>query len=188
MKKILSILCVAILAIGLMAPALGMADTAAWVKTGNGRNLNVRAEAKTGDNVIGSIKYGTEVRILYYSANGKWACIELASGSDPGWVMTSYLVYYNPGKYVKKQTSEKTSDDLYSSFKMTDDEAYTVVAKPSKRGGFVSLRWAPSKSAPVMKKLFADAELTVLAEGKNWLQVQEESTGYVGFVDAKLVK
>ena len=39
MKKFVSILCLAVLAISLLAPALSSAEQTAWVKTGNGKEL-----------------------------------------------------------------------------------------------------------------------------------------------------
>lgn len=187
-KSLCLVLALMTLALAVLPLAFASADSVMYVKTANGKALNVRSEAKTGDNVIGYLKYGEKVIVVKYSANGKWAQIEKASGSDLAWVMSAYLVPTNPGKYKKAETAATTSDDTYSSFRLLDEEAYSAYTKPSKNGGFVSLRWAPSKSAPVMKNLFADEELMVIAEGKSWLQVQELSTGYVGFVDAKLVR
>lgn len=176
------------IALTILPLACAGANATMYVKTGNGRTLNLRSAAKYGDNIVGYLKYGAKVTVVQYSANGKWALVEPDGWSNPAWVVSSYLVPTNPGKYTKSETAEPTSDDTFASFRLLNEDAYTAAAKPSKTGGFVSLRWAPSKSAPVIKNLFADEELMVLAKGNNWLQVQELSTGYVGFVDAKLVR
>lgn len=187
MKKTLCLVLVLMtVAIAILPLFSASAETLKYVKTGNGKSLNVRSEPRFGDNIIATIPYGTAVYVLRRS--GSWSEIELATGSDPAWVVSSYLVSQKPAPYKKKTVTTKTNDEDYSKFRLLGDEGYTVVTNPSKTGGFVNLRWTASKSAPVMRKLSDNVELTVLAEGKQWLQVQDSETGYVGFVDIKLVK
>ena len=64
---------------------------------------------------------------------------------------------------------------------------YTVIARPSRVTGWVDLRFAPSSFAPVMANFSAKAEMTVLMETPNWLQVMDEQTGNVGYVNRKFV-
>ena len=187
MKKTLCLI-LALLTVALATLPLfcAVADTRMYVKTGNGKSLNVRSEPKMGDNIIATIKYRTAVNVIKRS--GKWSLIELATGSDPAWVVSSYLVSKDPGPYKKKQNVTKTNAENFSSFKLLGNNTYDVIVNPSKTGGFVNLRWTASKAGAVVKKLAADTELTVLAEGKYWLQVMDNESGFVGFVDKKLVK
>ena len=77
-----------------------MADTTMYVRTGNGKTLNVRSEPNTGDNVIYRFQYGQEVIVAYHLGNG-WSCVRLAGAFDQdGYVMTKFLVNEKPGKYV----------------------------------------------------------------------------------------
>ena len=77
-----------------------MADTTMYVRTGNGKTLNVRSEPNTGDNVIYRFQYGQEVTVAYHLGNG-WSCVRLAGAFDQdGYVMTKFLVNEKPGKYV----------------------------------------------------------------------------------------
>ena len=121
--------------------------------------------------------------LLYFAFRGQdW------SMSNPGWVMTSYLVPNNPGKYQKKETKtepEKDPKDVYST--MVHVDPYQATVKPAKTGDFVNVRWAPSKSAAVMTLLYGGTEVMVLCEGEGWNQVQDTNTGYVGFVDASFL-
>lgn len=194
MKKCICLI-LALITVALIAlPVIGLADEGGeymYVKTGNGKTLNVRQEPKMGDNIIGSIAYGKKVRVYQYANGGKWALVEPTdwSMSNPGWVMTSYLVPNNPGKYKKQESTAKTSKketkDIYST--MVHVDPYQATVKPSKSGDFVNVRWAPSKSAAVMTLLYGGTEVTVLCEGEGWNQVQDMNTGYVGFVDASFL-
>ena len=63
-----------------------------------------------------------------------------------------------------------------------------MTVKPSTPGGFVNLRWGPSKSVAVMTKLYADAQVTVIAKDNTWAQVYDPATGYVGFMKLSFLK
>ena len=64
---------------------------------------------------------------------------------------------------------------------------YTVVARPSRASGWVNLRWAPSTEAERIATCKQGKELTVLAELKNWYQVQDPETGMIGFISNQYV-
>ena len=49
------------------------------------------------------------------------------------------------------------------------------------------MRWAPSKSAQLMATYRANAQLLVIRETKNWVQVEDQDTGDVGFMDKAFV-
>ncbi len=65
-----------------------------WVKTGDGKGLNVR-DMETGEK-IGSIPYGGTVEVEWF--RGEWAVIYWTSAGEAK-VMKKYLVPYYPGKY-----------------------------------------------------------------------------------------
>ena len=62
-------------------------------------------------------------------------------------------------------------------------EPYTIALKPARVTGWVNMRWAPSKQAPVMSNFPAKTQMTVLKETPNWLQVEYAATGDVGYIN-----
>ena len=180
----LAILMVAVLAVTAVASAQIM-----YVKTGNGKTLNVRSNPwKADNNIMAQVAYGTALNVEYY-VNSTWACVTLATGSDEGFVQTQYLVSYYPGAYVPTKTSTTTNskyaDESYSSFRQVEN--YKVTVCNSRSGAVAKLRWAPSKSAALVDTLYAGDSVTVLAEGKNWYQVQDDKSGAVGFINTNFL-
>jgi SH3-like domain-containing protein len=46
----------------------------------------------------------------------------------------------------------------------------------------INMRWAPNAKAKLIHSYAAGEMLTVLAELKNWYQVQDPENGWVGFI------
>ena len=196
MKKIISILCLAVMVLGILIPAMSLADeNTAWVKTGNGKNLNVRAQPSKNAEIIKTLPYGTQLIVHQYSGNG-WALVEPAdwSMSNPGWVSTSFLVYSNPGAYQKKEAEKKETEkkeepaDLNATLNSVTgkikylEEPYEAIIKTSRPTNFVHLRWYPDTNAHYIEKYLCDTEILVLAESSKWAQIQIVEDGYVGFI------
>ena len=74
-RKIISLLLIAVMA-AMFLPTVVFADYygTQWVYTDNGKSLNVRSTPSTGNNIIGSLKYGAEVTVVEMYSNG-WAQI-----------------------------------------------------------------------------------------------------------------
>ena len=72
-KQIISLLLIAVMA-AMFLPTVAFADYygTQWVYTDNGKSLNVRSTPSTGNNIIGSLKYGAEVTVVEMYSNG-WA-------------------------------------------------------------------------------------------------------------------
>ena len=99
-----------------------MADTTMYVRTGNGKTLNVRSEPNTGDNVIYRFQYGQEVIVAYHLGNG-WSCVRLAGAFDQdGYVMTKFLVNEKPGKYVPSSADAELAQPATSKESFTMDQ------------------------------------------------------------------
>ena len=157
----------------------------------NGKPLNVRSGPGKQYEVIGSISYGEQIPIDHDVGNG-W--LEVVWGSVPGYVMKSLTVRNNPGKYVPptnkdtKKTEEESEgyNSLFSSAKLVSP--YTVTLKATQASkGLANLRWAPSKSATLLKSFPEGSQVTVLAELKNWYQVSDPVSGVVGFINTAYV-
>lgn len=197
MKKIVSILLLAALVLSLMAPvlanagSLGLIETA-WVKTGNGKSLNVREEPSKNAKILGGLKYRTKVNVYEY--RGGWALVEPAdrSWSNPQWVSKSFLVYSDPGKYKPnpKPTTKPTSspEDAFAALDKVCKKIeylntpYSAVIRTSRPTNLVHLRWYPDTSARFIEQYLCDTEILVLAQGGKWAQVQIVEDGYVGFI------
>ena len=179
-KRILSMLCAALLLALAVIPAAAMADSTAYVKTQSGCALRIRSSATTdADNVIGKIPYGTKVTVK--EKRGEWSriVVRLHGNTVTGYVFNRYLSSKKPATSSTNE-STNTSSTSYSGFQQVSN--YSVVVRPSTAGGFVNLRWAPSKTAPVMDKLHDGDKLTVISQNGTWAQVMNVSNGEVGYI------
>ena len=195
MKKVMSLVMALVIATGCLCVFGASAEEIEtwYVKTGNGKTLNVR-DVYSGE-VIGRLNYGTPVGVSQFI--GDWAIIVYGSYGDAK-VMKKFLVKNDPGKYVGPQDEDgtvlkdsdlgsETVDGLNKQYKIMVyvDEPYSVVAVPTTRTGTVNLRWGPSKNTNLVAMVPADYELTVLAESKNWLLVSDPLTGKISYVARK---
>ena len=158
-----------------------------YVKTGNGKGLNVRDNPN--GKVVGSLKYGTRVYVDAFSSS-EWALITYrydnghGKGDYAAYVSTRFLVRNNPGKY---QGSSSAKSDAAPTEKQVASP-YTVVSRPVRTaGGWVNLRRTPSTDAKVLEKCFAGKTLTVLAELNGWFKVQDPINGVIGYISSKYV-
>lgn len=174
-KRFLALLCmVAILMMAL--PLTASASTAYYVYTSNGKPLNMRSDMVThADNRIASIPYGTKVSVQEFMESDTWAYIKY--NGKYGYVMTRYLVSTKPKAL---STSESTSSEV--SYAKMVEANYTATVRPSAPGGFVNLRWGPSKSTPIQEKLYDGQTLEVIEQNNTWAQVRVVATGHVGFI------
>ena len=198
-KLIVSLALIAVLA-AMLLPALASGGTM-YVYTDNGKTLNVRSSPHTGNNGIGALKYGAEVTVLELRTDG-WAEI-LWEQNDYGefstaYVQSRFLVNYKPAPHSSKPASGGSSGsgsaggaDYARIFTTMNAEfasgrkvssPYTVVARPSRASGWVNLRWAPATEAERIATCKQGKELTVLAELRNWYQVEDPETGMIGFI------
>ena len=203
-KRLISLALIAVMA-AMFLPALAVAeDKTMYVYTDNGKSLNVRSAPNTGDNIIGSLKYAERVDVISIS-NG-WAKIwwEQSYYGEFGYayVQSRFLLNYKPAAHSVQPTaapasgSTASATDYAKAFSSMNAEfntakkvaaPYTVVARPSRASGWVNLRWAPSTEAERIATCKQGKELTVLAELKNWYQVQDPETGLIGFISRQYV-
>ena len=203
-RKIVSLALIAVMTV-MLIPAL--AENSGWtmyVYTDNGKTLNVRRTPSTGNNVIGTLKFGEPVDVVTITNDG-WAQI-LWGQSDYGefgvaYVMSRFLVNYQPGPVPTPaptpapSPSADTTDyakvfaamnaEFKTARRITDP--YIVVARPARASGWVNLRWAPSTEAERIATCRQGKELIVLAELKNWYQVQDPETAMIGFISRQYV-
>ena len=194
MKRILSVLLLVTLMVSALLPAMAFATPAPdirYVKTGNGKPLNVRAQPSTSSAKVTELPYRTEV--VVHETYGDWCLIEpmivpqdqAEVWSQSYWVMKSFLVTQDPGPWSGKSTPVPPSYDEVDAavsrlrYLMQPYYAEICTSRPS---NYVHLRWIPHTGARYIDKYLAGEELMVLAESKDWAQVQVIRTGYVGFI------
>ena len=205
-KQIISLLLIAVMA-AMFLPTVAFADYygTQWVYTDNGKSLNVRSTPSTGNNIIGSLKYGAEVTVVEMYSNG-WAQIlweQNAYGEfGVAYVQRRFLVNHKPTSQPAQSSTAPASGgtaaavDLAKAFSTMNDEFRTgklvakpfiVYARPSRASGWVNLRWAPSMEAERIATCPQGKQLTVIGETRNWYQVQDPQTGMIGFISRQYV-
>lgn len=201
-KRLLSLALVAMM-VAMLIPAAAFAqdEWTMYVYTDNGKSLNVRRNPSTSESAIGSLKYGDAVSVRMTSANG-WATIDWSSGDGyVAYVQSRFLVPYKPAPKSNTSSSSqnnsgsaagtdasKVLSSMNAEFKTgVKVSPYTVISRPSRASGWVNLRWAPTTEAERIATCPQGKELTVLAELKNWYQVQDPATGMIGFISRQYV-
>ena len=158
-----------------------------YVKTGNGKGLNVRDNPN--GKVVGSLKYGTRVYVDAFS-DSEWALITYRYDNGFGkndyaaYVSTRFLVRSNPGKFQGSSSSNAANN-----VKRTEKAVspYTIVSRPSRAAGWVNLRSTPSTEAKVLTRCYAGKTLTVVAEMNGWFKVVDPANGAIGYISSKYV-
>ena len=208
-KRFVSLMLIAAL-FAVLLPALAAADTyygTQYVYTDNGKTLNVRSSPSTGNNIIGTLKYGAEVTVIEIYANG-WAQILWGQNEygefGAAYVQRRFLANHKPSSLPDQPSPAASSasgsasgstdyakvfSSMNAEFKSARQVAvpYTVAARPSRASGWVNLRWAPSVEAERIATCPQGKELTVLAELSDWYQVQDPVTGMIGFISGQYV-
>ena len=200
MKKLIGLLLAMILLAALAVPATAEDQGRdMYVYTQNGKELLVRSSmSTTEDNVVGSLPFGAKV-ITYGSPQPGWTIIDYGDGSFSAYVMSRFLVKSKPtaGKPASSGTKSSSGADsknfdttsattveqintLLASAKVV--EPYSVTVRPVRASGWVYMRWIPSRQSKQIATYGANQQLTVIAELKDWYQVQDPATGRVGFI------
>ena len=193
MKKRLVPLLLALAVLVMALVPAAVADSAVkYVYTRNGKPLNVRAWPDVNSALLGKIPVGTSVTVESYSGNYTWANIRYNGQS--AYVMTQYLVDVypggggvtpspvpvTPGGNTNYQNIITSMENEFKTYRVV--EPYTVLAKPVRATGWVNLRYVPSTDFGHADNLYANTQLTVIAETRNWLQVRRVDTGVTGYV------
>ena len=192
MKKrvVVFLLAAAMLLVALMPAAMASGiGVTKYVYTRNGKPLNVRAWPDVNSALLGTLALGTRVTIEGYTGDYTWANI-IYNGQN-AYVMTQYLADspggggytptptpVDPGKNYQNIVTSLESE--FSTYHVVSP--YTVLAKPVRASGWVNLRYVPSTEFGHADNLYANTQLTVIAETRNWLQVRRNDTGVTGYV------
>ena len=193
-KRILTLMVIAVLAVALI-PTMASATETMYVYTKNGRNLNVRYDPSSDGEIFITVPYGERLTVLYHLGNG-WSAISW--DGNVYYVQTRFLVYEKPGKKPTPQPTSKpgkvgdsstTVAELNTIFKTYKPVAtpFSITVRPTRASGWVNLRFVPSKESELMGTFKDGEQLLVIAELKDWYQVENPDTGAVGYISTKFV-
>ena len=194
MKKLLA----AILILSLVAAsvAAALADTPRgtsimYVKTANGKPVNVRSGPGKEYEAIGSAPYGHQVLTDWsYAGNDGWTKV-VWGGAGDGYIMSRFLVDYDPGKAPEPSKEEKEKQEAEAEKKKLDKELksekavseyFYIAARPTRASGWVNFRTGPSKSTARISSFADGKELLVLGETTNWYRAQDPETRQIGYI------
>ncbi len=198
-RKLLSLLAV-FLILASMIPFPAMAEnepviTYMYVKTDNGAPLNMREADSADSRVLTKIPYGTQLQLMDYFIGAPWA--SCSYNGYYGYVMTRYLSCDKPGpsptarpRPVPTPRPEPRPtpvprpnpvpvENMFSNFLPV---FYNAVVRPSTPASFVHMRWAPSKSQPIIYDYNDGQALQVLYANDTWCQVFDPTTHVCGFM------
>ena len=165
-----------LLSAALLLPAAALAETM-YVTMPNDGSANLRISPSTEADICGELPDGTAVEVL--EASGIWS--RIGTDAESAWIMTRYLSADPEAKAEGAAQEADSIEDLdFSSFRVTDP--YYAYVQASVPGGFVNLRWAPSRSAAVARRISDGGEVIVYAEGSGWMQAMDAESGYIGFI------
>ncbi len=190
-----------VLMLVLAVSASALADTY-YVKTDNGKTLNIRYDDTLASGVMARLAYGAKIDVLTFTKNGTWALFtykgKTLDGEDfwgDAYVMARYLSKTNPGKYKGKGSSSQTSTTVTDTKSSTTVEQmnkllakptfvapYPITVHATRASGWVYLRWLPSRQSEMIATYPDGKTLNVLAQLTDWYQVQDPDTGRVGFI------
>ena len=192
-RRNLILLALALMLSGMLACAGALADEVMYVRTNNGGHLHVRALPMVDGDIVGRLSYGDKV--IVYGHYDDYVEIKAVNNNMWGYVAKRHLSSRKPapitsggGSSGDGDASAAISSMNYQFRSMQPVGAYTVYVRPSRPGGFVNLRWAPSMEAEVQQRCYANYELEVMAVGNSWYQVRDVRTGSVGFIMKSFVQ
>ena len=170
-----------------------------YVYTENGKGLNVRETP--GGKVVGSLRWGSRVYVDAF-VDGTWALITFRY-ELPGYGVGNYAAYINRRFLTRKKpvkdedgqnakaAEEAPADPLEAINKEFKESkkvsSYRVTVRPARVSGWVNMHWAPSNDSELLATYKANDTLLVIRELPNWLQVEDQDTGDVGFINRQFV-
>ena len=186
MKRVIPILLMLAILLTAMIPAASASGTVKYVYTRNSKPLNVRSWPNVNAELLGTIPNGQAVTVESYTADYTWAAITY--NRQIAYVMTQYLVDSSPISPTPvpggdTQNMINAMENEFRTYRVVSP--YIVLAKPVRASGWVNLRYVPSTEFGHADNLYANTQLTVIAETTNWLQVRRNDTGVTGYVMRK---
>lgn len=142
-----------------------------YVNTANGKGLNMRSGAGKNYDAVCTIPYGAEVMLYDYQAGDSWSLAVYEQYE--GYIMVRYTTVDKPSS---------TPVELDSQYSNMKPAYYTATVRPSSPAGYVHMRWAPTKTEPVIRNYYQGQQVVVLYENKTWCQIYDAENAVCGFM------
>ena len=177
-KRFVSLCTALVLCVLVLCPAVSLANsTTMYVDTANRKVLNMRAYMSINADIICFIPYGAAVQVNTMGGDNTW--VPVSYNGYNGYCMMRYLSYNMPGYNPVTPGGNTSLETMFAGFYNAD---YYVSVTPTSRTGFVNLRWAPDKNAPVREIYYYGSPLHVIARNNVWAQVYDEVNKVGGFM------
>ena len=208
MKRFLTLVLAIALTAMIFLPLAASAEEVApedgyyYVYVEKGTTLNVRDQPSYKGKVVGLLPYGYRIHVQAFT-NENWALITYhyrkpgyGMGDYSAWINRRYLTTKKPAPKSETQTTRKAVvteitdplDEINKEYRSAKDvQDYAVIVRPTRVTGWVNMHWAPSVNAEIEATYKANDKLLVIKELDNWLQVEDQVTGNVGFIKKSLV-
>ena len=192
MKRFLALLLAAVLLLAVPAAVCADGETM-YIKTSSGESVRMRCSPGAGYETVTKVPYGAAVTAYERVENGAgemWVHVQYWANNQKydGYICLRYLSYSKPGSSQSGGSSSSDGDSISGNvFNGFNDVGETCSVIPSTPGNFVNMRWAPSKSAPVMARYYEGQQLYILKANKSWCQVYDEENNRCGFILRSLV-
>lgn len=183
-NRALAVLLAVIMVAVLLPVTQAFASSTMYVSTSNGKSLNLRDYPSKDGNVITTIPYAAKVTVDEDFVGSSW--VHVYYKNLDGYCMARYLSTTKPGPKPQptKTATPTQSGSLYDNLVQC---YYTAIVRPSSPGGFVHLRWAPSKNQPIQRDYYNGSELVVISQDGVWCQVYDEANEVSGFMMAQFL-
>ena len=191
MKKILTAVLVLALVASSIVSAMAYGSSTLYVKTANGKSVNVRSAPSKDAEIIGTVKYGGQVQMDWsYAGNDGWTKVFWGARGD-GYIMSRFLTDTNPGKAPtpskdsqKKKEAETEKQKLANEQKSEKAvaEYFYIAVRPTRVSGWVNFRKGPSKTTARISSFGDGKELLVIGETTNWYKARDLVTNNEGYI------
>jgi uncharacterized protein YgiM (DUF1202 family) len=191
-KRIVSLIAVVVLLVSMLAvtSVASASYYCVYSHCGNGKALNIRSGPGKDFPSIGKVAYGDPIYVIGETYPG-WLQL-----NDTGFVQAALTSAYPPGPYVpptptptpdpQKKQKQADLESVMATAKNVDPYIVTLKATKTSKGK-ANVRWLPSKTSLLLKAYKPGDQVKVIAELKNWYQVQDLETEAVGFVNIAYV-
>ena len=136
--------------------------TAAWVRTPNGGNVNLRSGPSTSYSVVGSASNGSRITVLQQGTGFS----RVSVGERTGFLSNQYI-------------SDSSSSPI-TPRPPVGEQGYCIVR--NSYSSYVNLRASASTGAKVLEKGMNGTRYTMITAGSEWCRVLNPSTGREGYM------
>ena len=194
MKRLMILMMiVTLLAASVISVASAAGTSIMYVKTANGKNVNVRSAPSTDAEIIGSLKYGDHIIADWsYAGNDGWTkVIYGGTGMGTAYIMSRFLVDEDPGPAPTPSKEDKEKEEAAAERKKLDKELrsettiaepFYIAVRPARASGWVNFRTGPSKTTSRIAAFTDGKELIAEGETTNWYRARDPETENVGYI------